>query len=253
MKRKTLAALLALSVLLTGCGKNEESTAPKIEENSQLVTEEIPSPVQTTSAVVTTTQTTTTVATTTAEPTDEKSPNAMTLEEYAKASFKTAEGYWSPIVEETMLTGIGGKVTTFDEFIIPEGITAIGAMAFEGLTFENIVFPSTLTTIHRYAFKNCRFGKLTFPEGLTTIGEYAFTESYIESVEFSNTLTTIQDCAFYMCSGFNSVTLPDSLTSLGMGVFTTSACDCQVTYKGVTYNMAISFSDNELSKAVSGR
>ena len=47
------------------------------------------------------------------------------------------------------------------------------------------------------------------------IGEAAFAQGEFTSVTLPNTLTTIGDKAFYMCRNLEKITLPDSVTSIG--------------------------------------
>ena len=51
------------------------------------------------------------------------------------------------------------------------------------------------------------------------IGDATDTDIYISSVYNGKAVTSIGDQAFYNCSGLTSITIPDSLTSIGSGAF----------------------------------
>ncbi len=68
----------------------------------------------------------------------------------------------------------GGQLVT--ELVLPEGLTAIDAMAFYGCTgLTDILLPQSLQTIGRDAFYGCAgLTEITLPSNLTEIGNNAF-------------------------------------------------------------------------------
>ena len=63
-------------------------------------------------------------------------------------------------------------------------------------------------------------GDVTIPDRInglpvTTIGGYAFYEAYLNSVTIPNSVTTIGDNAFYSCTSLTSVTIGTNVTSIG--------------------------------------
>lgn len=82
-----------------------------------------------------------------------------------------------------------------------------------------IVIENGVTSIGRMAFKDFdRVTKVTIPKSLLTIGEAAFYGcSSLSDIEFAtgSKLTTVDTAAFYGCSGLSSLTLPDTVESLG--------------------------------------
>ncbi len=82
---------------------------------------------------------------------------------------------------------------------IPEGVTSIGAGAFEFCeSLTEISLPDSLTFIGGFAFSGCESLKeITIPDGITSIG----------------------NCTFYWCYNLRKVSLPDSITSIGRGAF----------------------------------
>ena len=85
------------------------------------------------------------------------------------------------------------------EYIIPSGVTSIGAYAFYYCdSLKSVEIPTGVTSIGAYAFYECyNLTSITLPEGLTSIG----------------------DRAFYECSSLLSIVIPESVTSIGEYVF----------------------------------
>ena len=86
---------------------------------------------------------------------------------------------------------------------IPEGITHIGAFAFEGnYDIKEVVFPTSLTSIGEQAFLYCGLeGEVNMPPGVTTIPIWCFAHAAptITSVNLGN-VTSVLHGAF---SGHN--------------------------------------------------
>lgn len=131
--------------------------------------------------------------------------------------------------------------------IIPEGVTAIGSNAFVSsrFTLQTVQLPSTLTIINESVFSDC--ANLTTVSGspsITTIGPSAFyfctkltsipslsSLTSLGTIAFmfctkllsipgfgNSSITTIQNNTFQNC-GITSITLPSTLTSIGVGTF----------------------------------
>ena len=140
---------------------------------------------------------------------------------------------------------------------IPKGVTSIGDEAFYGCTsLTSIEIPKGVTSIGNEAFYGCtslndikvfvldysefcnnhivgafekpiqlldkdgnEITEYTIPDGVKTIGERAFQYcSGLSSITIPNSVITIGGKAFY-CSGLTSVTIPNSVTTIGGGAF----------------------------------
>ena len=137
---------------------------------------------------------------------------------------------------------------------IPDTVTSIGSYAFSGCNgLTSVTIPNSVTNIGYGAFYKCNgLTSVTIPNSVTSIGEYAFCNcSGLMSVTIPNSVTSIGNSAFYNCSGLMSisvglgnanyksvnglllskdgktliqgvngdVTIPNSVTSIGGGVF----------------------------------
>ena len=107
-------------------------------------------------------------------------------------------------IETTKLTAIGDYAFFYNKFsnniTLPEGLTSIGAHAFEnciGTNFKTLVIPSTVEEIGESAFKGCtKITSITFNEG---------------AAEATNLSLTLNKGVFEKCTALLSITLPSHL------------------------------------------
>ena len=137
------------------------------------------------------------------------------------------------------------------DFTVNDGLESIGIKAFDSCwSLKTLPIQPTLTSLGKYAFYECKAatGDYTFPTGVSVVPEYVFHNcKNINSITFPGTVTEIQQRAFRDCSvgalafseglvtvgedafsysnGYDgraklsSISLPDSVTTLGGSAF----------------------------------
>lgn len=104
-----------------------------------------------------------------------------------------------------LITGEGAR-TSLKEVVLPETIEVIGTGAFKDMpVLETVNLPESLKIIGDEAFANTGLKEISLPSHLETIGSYAFKDC--------GSLALLVDTDGYVIS------IPDSLTSFGEGVF----------------------------------
>ena len=102
--------------------------------------------------------------------------------------------------------------------IVEEGITRLGAMAFERFgQLTSVSLPDSLTSIGEYAFHYCvSLETIEIPDGVTVMepGVFSLCES-LKEVDLPKNLTVLERHTFYCCRSLASICIPEGVTSIG--------------------------------------
>ena len=129
------------------------------------------------------------------------------------------------------VTSIGGQAfqnTAITTITIPASVTSIGAQAFLNATsLSEVIFDSgsSLNRIDQSAFRETSLISVTIPDSVTIIERYAFQNiSELTSITIGNSVTSIGPKAF-AGSNFKSIIIPSSVTSIATNVFEDSGLE----------------------------
>ena len=108
------------------------------------------------------------------------------------------------------------------EYSVPEGITSIGASAFDGCDkLTRIVLPDGLKKIGDNSFNQCNhMTEIYIPESVVEVGEGAFTFCVkLKEITLPDNITSIPSSMFNYCRELESVRLGDKVKSIGEYAF----------------------------------
>ncbi|MBQ8402877.1 MAG: leucine-rich repeat domain-containing protein [Clostridia bacterium] len=123
----------------------------------------------------------------------------------ANTTYKSVDGVVYTADGKELVYYPAGKGTSFT---IPEGVTSIGASAFNNCeSLLSVVIPNGVTSIGGSAFMNCTsLTSIEIPEGVTSIGANAFSGcENLENVVIPASITEIGEKAFFCCLKVTSV------------------------------------------------
>lgn len=117
-------------------------------------------------------------------------------------------------------------------YVIPDGITSIGAYAFaECDDMTAVIIPEGVASIGEHAFDNCnRLTRVTIPGSVASIGGAAFIYCPgLSSVLLPEGVISIGELAFFGCEKLTDISLPESVASIGDGAFSYGPADVRIT------------------------
>ena len=144
----------------------------------------------------------------------------------------TSNSYTSQLTSVTFpptVTSFGNRAflscAKLTSITIPEGVTSIGRDCFSGCTklkFYGSVLPSTLTFLGGHGvFMNCKeLEQIVIPEGITSIEDETFSGcSKLTSVTLPSTLTLIGLQSFKDCTALPHITIPGKVNQIKAQAF----------------------------------
>ena len=117
------------------------------------------------------------------------------------------------------LKGEGGK----HKLILPQGLRKLNIQwqsTRHGSALAAVVLPEGLTSIGASAFENCTsLTEISLPKDLTSIGSSAFRNTSLTEITLPNNLTTIEPSTFSRCVSITKITLPNNVLHIQMFAF----------------------------------
>ncbi len=140
--------------------------------------------------------------------------------------------------ENSSLTTIGqyafSKTTRLKNVQLPESVTKVGTYMFEKSGIEEITLPGSINQLPNYTFKECSdLHTVILDDGFTSIANASSATS----------------SPFYKCTALTTVSLPDTLKTVGNSVFRGLSFESVVLKAGVTYGNYV-YADNTALKEV---
>lgn len=111
--------------------------------------------------------------------------------------------------------------SSLEKVLLPDNMTEIGYSAFAGCSsLKEISLPKALTTFGgNYVFQNTGLVSIEIPEGVKIIPRYCFYNcTSLENIELSS-IERIQYDGFNGCTSLESITIPGTVTSIGIAAF----------------------------------
>ena len=124
---------------------------------------------------------------------------------------------------EGKITIPNGVKHSEDSYADSYKVVSIDDFAFKGnVTLEEVQLPISIESIGEGAFEGCsKLNHVEIPEGsaLSRLGESVFAYSGLESIVFPKGIIELPRFTFRECRRLQQVTLPKSLTKIGVSAF----------------------------------
>lgn len=102
---------------------------------------------------------------------------------------------------------------------LPSTLETIGERAFYYSKITSLDFPASLREIGKEAFAYSELTAAHLPAGATTLGDGVFAYSKVAAVTLPTEAFALPKNAFLDCKGITEIVIPDSVTSIPVGVF----------------------------------
>lgn len=134
--------------------------------------------------------------------------------------YPVMSNFVSPKVSVAVVPSVASPSIASQEPVIPS-LNNQFPLGLKSVTISDSENPSASRRIGIAAFKNCEaLTDVSFPDSLTEIGEYAFQNCYsLESVSIPGSVKAVSDFAFTDCTGLSSITLNEGTESIGKAAF----------------------------------
>jgi hypothetical protein len=172
-------------------------------------------------------------------------------------TFSSVDGVLFSKDMKTLIAYPGGKSSSY---MIPNGVTAIGDVAFGGAVLTSITIPNSVTTIGDVAFGGAVLTSITLPNSVTTIGMAAFSGclsltsigvdvqnsafSSVDGVLFSKDMKTL---IAYPGGKSSSYTILNGVITIGEAAFAGTQLTSVTIPNSVTTIEDFAFADTQLT------
>ena len=169
--------------------------------------------------------------------------------------YATEDG--SVLIKDGVLIAMARAGYEEEEYVVPEGVTAIAEYAFYGVPLKKIKLPSTLEVIGNYAFAGSSLEEIMIPESVIEMGRSLFSGcdnlrkaevaapmipdnlfsgcKMLSEVTLKQGVMQIGEAAFDGCTSLKSIDIPASVSVIGISSFRKTGLETILIGKGVTF------------------
>ncbi len=124
--------------------------------------------------------------------------------------FCSVDGILYDKEQTTLLYYTNGRA---GKYVIPDGVTTIGAHTFSGCDSSiEVIIPDSVTVIGQYAFYGCDgLSSVVIPGSVTSMEDAFYYCSGLTQLTIDDGVTCIDRCAFSGCWSLTEVIIPDSV------------------------------------------